>query len=443
MNEIKCPKCGQVFKVDETGFAELRKQVHDAEFEKELKARLASVEELAKVRAEKAVTELKTQAEKEAAELKAKAERETAELKVKAERQTAELKAQAEQEKSELKTRAMATLNKKDAEISELKAKVDALTRSTEMEKRLAVNEAVTKVEKERDQLKSDLKAKDAEQKLLETSLKEKFSAELKTKDEMIAYYKDMKARMSTKMVGESLEQHCEIEFERLRATGFQRAEFGKDNDARTGSKGDYIYRECDEDGNELISIMFEMKNENDETATKHKNEDFLKELDKDRREKKCEYAVLVSMLESESELYNSGIVDKSHRYPKMYVIRPQFFIPMITILRNAAQNAMEYKSELALVRAQNIDVAGFEEKIEAFKDGFSRNYNLASQKFKKAIEEIDKTIDHLQKTKENLLSSENNLRLANNKAEDLTVKRLTRGNPTMQKKFAELKEKP
>lgn len=257
----------------------------------------------------------------------------------------------------------------------------------------------------------------------------------------MIAYYKDMKAKMSTKMVGETLEQHCEIEFERLRATGFQRAEFGKDNDARTGSKGDYIYRECDENGNELISIMFEMKNENDETATKHKNEDFLKELDKDRNEKKCEYAVLVSMLEAESELYNSGIVDKSHRYPKMYVIRPQFFIPMITILRNAAQNAMEYKSELALVRAQNIDVAGFEERIEEFKEGFARNYNLASKKFKTAIEEIDKTIDHLQKTKENLLSSENNLRLANNKAEDLTIKRLTRGNPTMREKFAELKE--
>lgn len=257
----------------------------------------------------------------------------------------------------------------------------------------------------------------------------------------MIAYYKDMKAKMSTKMVGETLEQHCEIEFERLRATGFQRAEFGKDNDARTGSKGDYIYRECDENGNELISIMFEMKNENDETVTKHKNEDFLKELDKDRNEKKCEYAVLVSMLEAESELYNSGIVDKSHRYPKMYVIRPQFFIPMITILRNAAQNAMEYKSELALVRAQNIDVAGFEERIEEFKEGFARNYNLASKKFKTAIEEIDKTIDHLQKTKENLLSSENNLRLANNKAEDLTIKRLTRGNPTMREKFAELKE--
>lgn len=408
MNEIKCPKCGQVFKVDETGFAEIVKQVHDHEFERELEERLKNVTELATAKAE---NNLKDDLAKKEAEI------------------------------ADLKTRAMATVSKKEAEITELKAQIETAAKMTETEKRLAVSEAVTKVEKERDQLASDLRAKEAEQKLLETSLKEKFAMELKSKDEMIAYYKDMKARMSTKMVGETLEQHCEIEFERLRATGFQNAEFGKDNDARTGSKGDYIYRECDENGNELISIMFEMKNENDETATKHKNEDFLKELDKDRKEKRCEYAVLVSMLEAESELYNSGIVDKSHRYPKMYVIRPQFFIPMITILRNAAQNAMKYKSELALVRAQNVDVAGFEEKIEAFKDGFARNYNLASQKFKKAIDEIDKTIDHLQKTKDNLLSSENNLRLANNKAEDLTIKRLTRGNPTMQKKFAELKE--
>ncbi len=408
MNEIKCPKCGQVFKVDESGFAEIVKQVHDHEFERELEERLKNVTELATAKAE---NNLKDDLAKKEAEI------------------------------AELKTHAMAAMSKKDAEIAELKTKVEATTRMTETEKKLAVSEAVAKVEKERDQLANDLRAKETEQKLLENSLKEKFQAELKSKDEMIAYYKDMKARMSTKMVGETLEQHCEIEFERLRATGFRNAEFGKDNDARTGSKGDYIYRECDENGNELISIMFEMKNENDETATKHKNEDFLKELDKDRNEKKCEYAVLVSMLEAESELYNSGIVDKSHRYPKMYVIRPQFFIPMITILRNAAQNAMEYKSELALVRAQNIDVAGFEEKIEAFKEGFARNYNLASQKFKKAIEEIDKTIDHLQKTKENLLSSENNLRLANNKAEDLTIKRLTRGNPTMREKFEELKE--
>lgn len=311
MNEIKCPKCGQVFKVDETGFAEIVKQVHDHEFERELEERLKNVTELATVKAE---NNLKDDLARKEAEI------------------------------ADLKTRAMATVSKKEAEITELKAQIETAVKMTETEKRLAVSEAVAKVEKERDQLASDLRAKEAEQKLLETSLKEKFAMELKSKDEMIAYYKDMKARMSTKMVGETLEQHCEIEFERLRATGFQNAEFGKDNDARTGSKGDYIYRECDENGNELISIMFEMKNENDETATKHKNEDFLKELDKDRKEKRCEYAVLVSMLEAESELYNSGIVDKSHRYPKMYVIRPQFFIPMITIVRNAAQNAMEYK---------------------------------------------------------------------------------------------------
>lgn len=426
MNEIKCPKCGQVFKVDETGFAEIVKQVHDHEFERELEERLKGVTELATAKAESNLKDDLAKKEAEIADLRTRA-------------MAAVSKKEAEI--AELKAKAAEVANKKEMEIAELKAKVETAQKMTETETKLAVNEAVTKVEKERDQLANDLRAKEAEQKLQETALKEKFAAELKSKDEMIAYYKDMKARMSTKMVGETLEQHCEIEFERLRATGFQHAEFGKDNDARTGSKGDYIYRECDENGNELISIMFEMKNENDETATKHKNEDFLKELDKDRNEKKCEYAVLVSMLEAESELYNSGIVDKSHRYPKMYVIRPQFFIPMITILRNAAQNAMEYKSELALVRAQNVDVAGFEEKIEAFKEGFARNYELASKKFKTAIDEIDKTIDHLQKTKENLLSSENNLRLANNKAEDLTIKRLTRGNPTMAAKFAELKE--
>ncbi|NCU38949.1 DUF2130 domain-containing protein, partial [Candidatus Saccharibacteria bacterium] len=267
----------------------------------------------------------------------------------------------------------------------------------------------------------------------------DKYESELKTKEEMIAYYKDMKAKLSTKMVGETLEQHCETEFNKLRATGFQNAYFEKDNDSKTGSKGDYIYRETDDEGNEIISIMFEMKNEGDETATKKRNEDFLRELDKDRVEKKCEYAVLVSLLEAESELYNTGIVDVSHKFSKTYVIRPQFFIPMITILRNAALNSLKYKSELALVRAQNVDITNFEDNINNFKEGFARNYDLASRKFKSAIEEIDKTIDHLQKTKEALLSSENNLRLANNKAEDLTIKRLSRGNPTMAAKFAEL----
>lgn len=403
MDEIKCPHCGKVFQVDKTGYAEIVKQVRDHEFERELTSRIASAEELATVKAENNFKD----------DLSAK-----------------------DSEIADLKSRATTAISKKDSEIAELKAKLE----TAESAKKLAVTEAVTKIERERDTLKNDLKSKETEQKLLETSLREQFASELKNKDELIAYYKDLKSRMSTKMVGESLEKHCEEEFERLRATAFPKAEFGKDNTiSKSGSKGDYIYREFDEDGNELLSIMFEMKNENDETATKHKNEHFFKELDKDRNEKKCEYAVLVSLLEADSTLYNDGIVDRSHLYPKMYVIRPQFFIPIITILRSAAMNAAQYKSELALVRAQNIDITHFEENIENFKEGFARNYNLASQKFKKAIEEIDKTIDHLQKTKENLLSSENNLRLANNKAEDLTIKRLTRGNPTMAEKFAEL----
>ena len=399
MNEIKCPNCGQVFKVDESGFADIVKQVRDHEFDRELQERIKSVADLAE---EKAKSSLKD-------DISAK-----------------------DREIAELKSKANSEVSRRNDEITKLKAKLEI----AETNQKLAVAEAVNVVEKERDTLAGELKTKDSEKKLLETSLKEQFATELKSKDEMIAYYKDMKARMSTKMVGETLEQHCEIEFERLRATGFQNAEFGKDNDARSGSKGDYIYREFDDTGTEIISIMFEMKNEGDETATKKKNEDFLKELDKDRTEKKCEYAVLVSLLEGESELYNTGIVDKSHRFLKMYVVRPQFFIPIITILRNASLNSLKYKSELALVKAQNVDITNFEENIEAFKEGFARNYDLASRKFKTAIDEIDKTIDHLQKTKDALLSSENNLRLANNKAEDLTIKRLTKGNPTMAQMF-------
>jgi hypothetical protein len=325
--------------------------------------------------------------------------------------------------------------SQKDAELAELKAKLQSL----ETEKRLAVTEAVNVIEKQRDELAGELKSKDTEKQLLESSLKDKYETELKSKDEMIAYYKDMKAKLSTKMVGETLEQHCETEFNKLRATGFQNAYFEKDNDARSGSKGDYIYRETDADGNEIISIMFEMKNEGDETATKKKNEDFLRELDKDRNEKKCEYAVLVSLLESESELYNTGIVDVSYRHDKMYVIRPQFFIPIITLLRNAALNSLKYKSELALVRAQNIDVTNFENQLNDFRDSFGRNYRLASEKFATAIDSIDKSIAQLQKTKENLLRSEDNLRIANNKADELTVKKLTRANPTMAAKFEEL----
>ncbi len=323
------------------------------------------------------------------------------------------------------------------AEIAALHAKIEA----ADTEKRLALSEAVNKVEKERDQLASELKNKDTEKQLLESNLRDKFANELKTKDEMIAYYKDMKARLSTKMVGETLEQHCEIEFEKLRATAFQNASFGKDNDASSGSKGDYIYRETDENSTEIISIMFEMKNEGDETATKKRNDDFLKELDKDRREKKCEYAVLVSLLESDSELYNTGIVDKSHIYDKMYVIRPQFFIPMITLLRNAALNSLTYKSELTLVKAQNIDVTNFEDQLNDFRDSFGRSYRLASERFSDAVASIDKSIAQLQKTKENLLKSEDHYRIANNKADDLSVKKLTRGNPTMMAKFTEIND--
>jgi hypothetical protein len=320
---------------------------------------------------------------------------------------------------------------------------------NAETEKKLEVSEAIKKVEKERDDLTNELKIKETEKAHLQISIKEQFSnilivkdETIKMKDEEIGRLKDFKQRLSTKMVGETLEQHCEVEFNKLRATAFQNAYFEKDNDSRGGSKGDFIYKEIDESGNEIISIMFEMKNENDETATKKRNEDFFAKLDKDRQEKGCEYAVLVSLLESENEFYNTGIVDVSHKFRKMYVVRPQFFIPIITLLRNAAMNSLEYKAELNLMRNQNIDITNFEEKIDVFKKGFAYNYDLASRKFKTAIDEIDKTISHLQKTKDALLSSENNLRLANNKADDLTIKKLTHGNPTMKAKFDELDEK-
>jgi len=331
---------------------------------------------------------------------------------------------------------------KKEAEVAELKAKLAGI----ETEKKLAVNEAVTSIEKERDSLIHKLHSEEIERQRSEAAIKEKFASELRSKDEVIkmkdeeiSVRKDMKLKLSTKMVGETLEMHCETEFNKLRAVGFQNAYFEKDNDSKTGSKGDYIYRETDENGTEIISIMFEMKNEGDETATKKKNEDFFKELDRDRTEKKCEYAVLVTLLEAENELYNSGIVDVSHKYSKMYVVRPQFFIPMITLLRNAAMTSLKYKAELALVRNQNIDITNFEDNLGKFKEGFAKNFDLASRKFKTAIEEIDKTIEHLQKTKEALLSSGDNLRHANNKADDLTIKKLTRGNQTMAAKFAEL----
>jgi len=398
MQEIKCPKCGEVFQVDESGYAAIVKQVRDKEFEKEISAR----ENQFSTEKENAVKLAKSETEKQLTE----------------------------------------TISKKDLQIAELQAKIAAC----ETDKALAVNLASSQKDKEIAekekfimQLSGKIETNEKENQLTLQSLKDNYETQLRLKDEEIERQKDFKAKLSTKMIGESLEQHCEIEFNRLRATGFQNAYFEKDNDAKTGSKGDYIYRDRDGNGIEFISIMFEMKNEMETTSTKKKNEDFLKELDKDRREKNCEYAVLVSLLEPENELYNTGIVDMSHRYEKMYVIRPQFFIPIITLLRNAALNSLEYKQELAIIKNQNIDISRFEEDMNDFKAKFSRNYRLASEKFKKAIEEIDKTIDHLQKTKEALLSSEDNLRLANNKAEDLSIKRLTRNNPTMAAKFAEL----
>ena len=424
MNDIICPHCQKVFKVDEAGFADILKQVRDHQFEDELHRRLQVAEREKESAVKLAEANLKNALQVHLA----KKDTEISELIAKNERDLIE------------------RLSKQESELRDMKSKME----KAEVEKKLTVLEAVQKIEKERDELANHLRNKETERQLLEKSLNEKFAAELRTKediiklkDEEIALRKDMKLKLSTKMVGETLEQHCETEFNKLRATAFQRAYFEKDNDSRSGSKGDFIYRETDEAGNEIISIMFEMKNEGDETATKKRNEDFLKELDKDRSEKKCEFAVLVTLLESESELYNSGIVDVSHKFPKMYVVRPQFFIPIITLLRNAAMTSLQYKAELALVRNQNIDITNFEEKMNNFKEGFARNYELASRRFKEAIDEIDKTIHHLQKTKEALMSSDNNLRLANNKAEDLTIKKLTHGNPTMKAKFEELTDNP
>jgi hypothetical protein len=393
MHEIKCPHCGKAFNVDEAGYAEILRQVRDEAFDKALHERL------------------------ELAEQEKKAAIELAEAKV-----TGELKDD---------------VARKNAEIERLKAELD----KADVTGRLALKEALGEVEKERDDLKRDLGAKDNEKELLERSLKEKYETQIKDRDDAIERLKDMKAKLSTKMVGESLEQHCEVEFNKIRAGAFPNADFAKDNDASGGTKGDFIFRESDDDGTEFISIMFEMKNELDEGSNKKKNEDFFKKLDEDRTKKGCEYAVLVSLLEPDNELYNTGIVDVSHLYPRMYVIRPQFFIPIITLIRNEAYKTLKLKSELALVRAQNIDVTNFEEKLETFKTGFEKNYDLASRKFHTAIDEIDKSIKALEKTKENLLGSERNLRLANDKAQDVTVKKLTRGNPTMTEKFKDLSD--
>ena len=410
MNDIMCPNCKKVFKVDKAGFSDILKQVRDHQFDEELNNRL----NLAEKEKENAI--------------------QLAEAKI-----TNSFQKEIAMKDSEI----VEKLAKKDTEIIKMKSKIE----NSESEKQLAVSEATKIIEKERDGLNSELKNKDTEKELIEKSLNEKHLIELKTKDQIIqlkdeeiAVRKDMKLKLSTKMIGETLEQHCEAEFNKLRATGFQNAYFEKDNDVRTGSKGDFIYRETDEEGNEFISIMFEMKNEGDETATKKKNEDFLKELDKDRNDKKCEFAVLVTLLESDSELYNSGIVDVSHKFNKMYVVRPQFFIPIITLLRNASINSLEYRKELNLMRNQNIDIANFEDKLTKFTEGFSKNYNSASTHFQKAIAEIDKSIARMQKVKQELTTSENQLRLANKKAEDLTIKKLTYDNPTMRAKFEGIK---
>ncbi len=508
INDIICPNCKKVFRVDEAGFADILKQVRDHKFEEEINERMNLAEKekenaikLAEAKinnilqeklAEKdqELTELKAQNNAELA--KANAEKESLIAKLQSKLKTTETEKQLavaeatkniekerdelkntlkskekeienairlaeanirnslqkeiatkDKELSELKARSESKLAEKlaekEAEISSIKSKID----KAETEKQLAVAEATRKIEKDRNDLINNLKLKDTEIELFKKSIKEQYTNKLITKDETIklkddeiARLKDFKQKLSTKMVGETLEQHCEIEFNKLRATAFRNAYFEKDNDASSGTKGDFIYREADNEGNEIISIMFEMKNENDETATKKRNEDFFAKLDKDRNTKKCEYAVLVSLLESDNEFYNNGIVDVSYKFEKMYVIRPQFFIPIITLLRNAALNSLQYKRELNLMRNQNIDITNFEEKINTFKNGFARNYELASRKFKTAIDEIDKTISHLQKTKDALLSSENNLRLANNKADDLSIKKLTYGNPTMKAKF-------
>ena len=462
MHEIICPHCGEAFKIDEAGYADILKQVRDGAFEQQLHERLELAEqdkrnavELAQAKVAGEMQKSAVAKDSEIQELKARldaaevarklaitealsaVQKERDALANELQQAKRDRIAAAELAEAKLVNGLQKAAADKDAEIQALKAKLD----STDVMRKLAITEAVNGVERERDELKNGLARAELEKQLAEKSLKEKYETQIKDRDDAIERLRDMKARLSTKMVGETLEQHCETEFNRIRATAFARAYFEKDNDARGGSKGDYIFRDLDESGTEIVSIMFEMKNESDETATKKRNEDFLKELDKDRTEKGCEYAVLVSLLEPESELYNTGIVDMFHRHPKMYVVRPQFFIPIITLLRNAAMKSLQYKSELALVKAQNLDITKFESQLEGFKGAFGRNWRLASDGFEEAVRRIDEAIKDLEKTKEALHKSANNLRLANDKAEDLTIKKLTRGNPTMAAKFAELKQ--
>ena len=431
MNDIICPHCNKAFKIDETGYADIVKQVRDSEFDQQLHDRLALAEKEKLTAVELATAKAASTLQKAAAEKDSEIQALQSQLK------------SGDDSKALAVSQAVSKLEReRDAlanQLAQAKREMQAASELSAAEQRVALNEAISKVEKERDGLKSGLERAAMEKQVAEAALRDKYETQIKDRDDAIERLRDMKAKLSTKMVGETLEQHCETEFNRIRATAFPRAYFEKDNDSRTGSKGDYIFKDSNEEGTEIVSIMFEMKNEDDRTATKQKNEDFLKELDKDRTEKGCEYAVLVSLLEPESELYNTGIVDVFYRYPKMYVIRPQFFIPIITLLRNAALNALKYKSELALVRSQNVDITNFESQLEVFKTGFSRNYDLASRQFETAIDEIDKSISHMQKTKDALLKTANNLRLANDKAQDVTIKRLTKGNPTMADKFSEL----
>ena len=460
MHEIICPHCNKAFKIDEAGYADILKQVRDSAFEQQLHDRLELAEQDKLNAIELATTKIEIELQKSAnikdseiQDLKSKLEAGEVARKLAVTQALSQVEkdrdalanqlAQARQEKEVLSKLAEANLLNelqkatatKDSEIQGLKAKVDAV----ESANKLALNEAVGQIEKERDAIKNSLERATLEKQLSESSLKEKYETQIKDRDDAIERLRDLKTRLSTKMVGETLEQHCETEFNRIRATAFPRAYFEKDNDSRSGSKGDYIFRDRDENGTEIVSIMFEMKNESDQTATKSRHEDFLKELDKDRSEKECEYAVMVSLLESDSELFNTGIVDVFHRYPKMYVVRPQFFLTIITLLRNAAMHSLKYKSELALVKAQNIDITNFEDELEDFKSSFAKNYDLASRRFHTAIEEIDKSIEHLQKTKEALLGTDKNLRIANDKAQDVTIKKLTRNNATMATMFNEL----
>ena len=451
MHDIICPHCSKAFKVDEAGYADILKQVRDRDLEQQLNKRLALAEQEKRNAIELAMAKKQTELQELESQLRAREVQQQLAVKqaVTASEKQRDLLASELQQLRDTSANAarvaesrfakeIQTLTlQKDGELRDLQARLEA----SGIQTKLAITEALSGIEKERDALRNELNQSELKHQLAEQSLKERYEVQIHDRDQAIERLRDMKARLSTKMVGETLEQHCETEFNRIRAAAFPRAYFEKDNDARSGSKGDYIFRDSDESDNEIISIMFEMKNEADTTTTKKKNEDFLKELNKDRNEKGCEYAVLVSLLEPDSELYNSGIVDVSHRFAKTYVIRPQFFIPFITLLRNAALKSLEYKAELALVKAQNIDVTNFENDLETFKNAFARNYDLASRRFQTAIDEIDKSIDHLQKTKDALMGADRNLRLANDKAQDVTVKKLTRRNPTMAEKFAELRD--